>query len=219
MAVKRVIELTKKIQDFSKKVKFIGDIDIYGYFVTKLIQTIKARLEDGMESGINIDGRPFRKADPRPTNPVTIKLRDSKFKQGQSSQNPILHGEGKLAKSFRLHHRGEFGNATIILDKDDKYNQYGKHHNSGFKTGSTSIVPNATVPARKYWGIPKTWQSPNGTAYKKALAAFASDLKFNFYTYYSTTGKSGDPIKYNPKQVDNFVNEHIKGKVWKREGD
>ena len=76
MALQQVIELTKRVQDYAKKAKYVGDPDIYGGLSSNLVKTIKARLVDGIEKGINIEGGRFKKADPSPTNLVTKKLRE-----------------------------------------------------------------------------------------------------------------------------------------------
>ena len=182
MALQRIIKFTKRVQEFSKKAKNTGDVSIYGGLVTGIKQGLVERLQTGIDKGYNIDGKNFAKADPTPTNPVTRALRDNpKHKPGQSSGNPILHGRGNLRKSFMTEHRGKLGEAEIILLKDAVYEEYGKHHNSGFTQGSEDQwFSGSRVPQRKYWGIPKSWRSPNGSTYKKIMSAFASDLNCLF---------------------------------------
>jgi len=186
MALQQIIKLTKRVQEFSKKAANTGDVAIYGSLVTDVKQGIVARLKAGIDNGYNIDGHDFRKADPTPTNPATRALRDSKWKSGQSSSTPILHGSGKLRDSFIILHRGKRGEAEIFLEKDPIYSEYGKYHNNGFTQGEDQWFTGSRVPQRKYWGIPKTWRSPDGAMYKRVMAKFASDMKFLFGTYLDT---------------------------------
>jgi hypothetical protein len=184
MALKRIIKFTERVQEFSKKASNTGDVAIYSSLVAGIKRGLVERLQMGIDKGYNIDGQPFKKSDPSPTNPVTRAIRDSKLKPGQHSGTPILYGRGKLRDSFKLEHRGKLGEAEIILLKDPIYQKYGKHHNSGFtQDNENQLFPGSTVPARKYWGIPKSWQSPNGSTYKKIMAKFVSDMDFLFKTY------------------------------------
>ena len=186
MALKQIIKFTKRVQEFSNKAKNTGDAAIYGQLVDGFSISLKTRLQDGIDNGYNIDGKKFRKADPTPTNPTTIALRDSKLKPRQSSNTPILHGTGALRNSFTISHRGRLGDGELFLSKDSIYDKYGKYHNNGFTTGSGALIPNTVVPQRKYWGIPKSFRSPDGSAYKIIMAQFIRDLEFLFGTYLDT---------------------------------
>ena len=183
MALKQIIKFTKRVQEFSNKAKNTGDAAIYGQLVDGFSISLKTRLQDGIDNGYNIDGKKFRKADPTPTNPTTIALRDSKLKPRQSSNTPILHGTGALRNSFTISHRGRLGDGELFLSKDSIYDKYGKYHNSGFTQGEGQWFAGSSVPQRKYWGIPNSWRSPNGSTYKKIMAKFASDMNFQFKTF------------------------------------
>tara|TARA_Y100001963_G_scaffold153069_1_gene239075 strand:- start:6342 stop:6962 length:621 start_codon:yes stop_codon:yes gene_type:complete len=186
MALKQMMKFTENVAKACEKLSNTGDQAIYGRFVSETANALKDRLKWGIDNGRNIDGNPFRKADPNPTNSVTIALRDSKIKPRQSSNTPILHGTGALRESFVVSHRGKPGNGELFLVKDKVYSSYGKFHNSGFTTGSGSLVPNANVPQRKYWGIPKSFRAPNGTVYKRLMAELASNLRFHFGKFLDT---------------------------------
>ena len=168
MALQQIIKFTKRVQEAAGKAGNTGDVSIYGSLVTDIKRGLVERLQIGIEKGYNIDGHDFRKADPTPTNPATRAIRDSKWKPGQTSDTPILHGRGKLKNSFSISHRGKFGEAELFLEKDPVYRTYGKHHNNGFtQDNEDQWFTGSRVPQRKYWGIPKSWRSPDGSTYKK----------------------------------------------------
>lgn len=181
MALQSVIKLADRATKFAEKASNTGEQAMYGKFLQNVSNGIIARLQWGIDNGRNINGDPFKRSNPNPTREATINMRKSKSLQ--SPDTPILHGRGKLRDSFQM--TPIANNTKLKLNKDSIYDSYGKYHNSGFKTGGTSAIPNVNVPARKYWGIPKTWKE-GGTAYNTAMREFASILEFTFKTYLDT---------------------------------
>jgi len=190
MALKSVIKLADRATKFADIASNTGEEAMYGRFIKGVADGLIGRLQWGIDNGKNINGAPFKRSDPSPTREATIKMR--KAKPMHSPDTPILYGTGKLRDSFSV--TPTANNTKLKLDKNSAYNDYGKHHNSGFTTGSKSAIPNVPVPARKFWGIPRTWKE-GGTAYNKAMSDLASTLKFTFKTYLDT-GKIGVEFKF-----------------------
>ena len=153
-------KLALKMPDIMEK-----QINILGNFVNKAIQ-------DGIDSGVDIKGRPFKSLSTRSTTqlrsgstPLKSRgiLRKTK-KTPATGANPV----------FKIEMVGK-SQATLPMLKGKKVKrskagqQYGAFHNQkgGYTTSPSSAIPNRKVPQRQWFGISKS-VLPGGKDYKKS---------------------------------------------------
>ena len=157
----------KKNFSFKKLARKLPDIiqdnlNILGAHVNRAIQ-------DGIDSGKDIDGKSFsslKKSTKELRNGSTpLKrsgtLRKTKLiKATEKNQVFIIKMNGKSKKTLPT-----MGGRKVKRRGAGKF--YGAFHNEGYTTHSDSAIPNKDVPARKWFGIPKT-AMPGGSEWDKA---------------------------------------------------
>ena len=154
MAISRVI---KTLNNLSKAFSDIDD-DFFREGTKEYGEKIQDRLLDGLEGGYDIEGKTFKGL-----KKSTLNIRRSKGIKGDKILNArdgailgFLQGDS-LVKS---------GKVQVTLNHPP--HEYMTLQNEGFITGDNSMVPNKTVPARKWYGIPKTYRE-GGTQYELFL--------------------------------------------------
>ena len=155
--------------DYNKLARKIPEIiednlNILGAHINRAIQ-------DGIDNGTDITGKPFAKL----STDSTTKLR--------SGSSPLL-SEGVLRKTkltkatssnpvFTIKMNGKSKKTLPMLNgkkvKRKNTSFYGAFHNQkgGYRTSPKSAIPNKDVPQRKWFGIPDS-ALPGGTEYEKA---------------------------------------------------
>lgn len=167
MALKQMIKFTKNVAKIASEISNYADMDLYTNFRQRVVSAVVGRLQYGIDSSITIEGG-------RITG-IKDSTRMRRIQKRQDPDNPPLKGSGGLYNDFAMILKGR---TAVELSETPKYEEYGRFHNEGFdQTNSKQWHYGATVPKRKYWGIPKTWRSPGGTAYKRAMNDLALDLR------------------------------------------
>lgn len=155
MAISRVI---KTLNNLSKVFSDIDD-DFFREGTKEYGEEIQGRLLDGISGGYDIEGKTFKGL-----KKSTIDIR-RKFK-GNNRTNPLRESEG-LLKFLNSSNLIQSGKVQVMLNKPTE--EYMINQNEGFITGDKSLVPNKSVPPRKWYGIPKTYRE-GGTKYELFLS-------------------------------------------------
>ena len=155
MAIKRVI---KAINNLSKAFSDIDD-DFFREGTKEYGEEIQGRLLDGILGGYDIEGKTFKGL-----KESTIDIR-RKFK-GNPSTAILRESEG-LLNFLNSSDLIQSGKVQVMLNKPPE--EYMTLQNEGFITDDGSLVPNRSVRARKWYGIPKTYRE-GGTKYELFLS-------------------------------------------------
>ena len=162
MAISRVI---KTLNNLSKAFK----IDIGGDFFRERTKDygkkIQDRLVDGLEGGYDIEGHTFKG------------LEDSTFNirkyKGISGDKILNARDGAILGFLQGDNLVESGEVQVKLNNPP--HEYMTLQNEGFITDSKSMVPDKSVPARKWYGIPKTYRE-GGTQYELFLNKIIKEI-------------------------------------------
>ena len=127
----------------------VQDLNTVGNHINKAIQ-------DGIDSGKDIDGKGFE-----PLRPSTKAF----------GGNKPLDRTGNMRKTKKIPATRSKKSFIIQMDgKSKKGAYYGAYHNTGFtQTNPKQWFHGAKVPKREWFGIPKS-MFPGETAYQKAIA-------------------------------------------------
>jgi len=161
MAINRVI---KTLNNLSKAFK----IDIGGDFFRERTKDygkkIQGRLLDGILGGYDIEGKTFKGL-----KESTLNIR-KKFK-GTTGTSP-LRESGRLLDFLNSPDLIESGEVQVMLNNPTE--EYMTLQNEGFSpTGG--FLPGKSVPARKWYGIPKTYRE-GGTQYELFLNKIIKEI-------------------------------------------
>ena len=119
----------------------VADLNVKGNRINKAIQ-------DGIDSGKDINGKAFTKLEP-----TTIALGGKK----------PLKRTGKMSKTKKIPAKKGSLKFTLIAPTD-----YGAYHNTGFEqTNKKQWFYGSRVPKREWFGIPKSMH-PGGSEYVKS---------------------------------------------------
>lgn len=151
-------------------------------WMNMLMNHINKSIQDGIDKGVDIDGKPFA--------PVSQFTKNSKHdkqghkrileRSGRMRQTRLLRptptkmtfeivsGKFKSKSRWNVEYKGKKSSGTR---QKPKYN-YGAGHLNQHSTSPDSLIPNKSVPKRKWFGIPKD-MLPNGLQWKKF------ELQFN----------------------------------------
>ena len=160
MAISRVI---KTLNNLSKAFK----IDIGGDFFRERTKDygkkIQGRLLDGLKGGYDIEGHTFKGL-----KESTLNIRRSRRIRG----NKILNArDGAILGFLQGDNLVESGEVQVKLNNPP--HEYMTLQNEGFITGG--FLPGKTVPARKWYGIPKTYRE-GGTQYELFLNKIIKEI-------------------------------------------
>jgi len=151
-----------------------------------LARRMNLAIQEGIEKGVDIDGNSFKSL----SSDSTIPIRQA----GGYGEKPLLKTGGrskglrqtKLEPAttsnlkFKLKMVGKNKSSDVVFGRKVKRKKagvyYGAFHNQGYITSSKSMIPNKKVPARKWFGIPKSAQ-PKGKHYQKAMLELKLRLK------------------------------------------
>tara|TARA_R110000824_G_scaffold113666_1_gene263506 strand:+ start:21 stop:533 length:513 start_codon:yes stop_codon:yes gene_type:complete len=152
MAISRVI---KALNNLSKAFSDIDD-DFFREGTKEYGEKIQARLLDGLDGGYDIEGKTFKGLEDS-----TLNIR--KYK-GISGDRILNARDGAIQGFLRGENLIETGKVQVKLNNPP--HEYMTLQNEGFITGG--FLPGKTVPARKWYGIPKTYRE-GGTQYELFL--------------------------------------------------
>tara|TARA_Y100000593_G_scaffold41639_2_gene79837 strand:+ start:7333 stop:7896 length:564 start_codon:yes stop_codon:yes gene_type:complete len=180
MSINRVIKLMNDIRAFAED-GGLKDEDLreltgeYG-------EAIRQRLIDGVEGGYDIEGKQFRKLQPS-----TISIRRARG----ISHNDFLRDRHGGIRGF-LEGNDLFSSGKVQITLNKPYGEYMIHQNEGFTPTKIPVINNKnkvvyidneekkiSVPARKWYGIPKTYRE-GGTKYNEFLKKFVKRIEENF---------------------------------------
>ena len=152
-------KLSKKLPDI-----ITDNLNILGAHINRAIQ-------DGIDSGKDIEGNNFKK----------LKSSTKELREGSTPLKMRGHlRRTKLIKAteknpvFIIKMNGK-SQATLPTLRGKKVKRkksgqfYGAFHQEGYTTSSKSAIPGKRVPARKWFGIPKS-ALPGGSEWEKASA-------------------------------------------------
>ena len=127
----------------------VADLNAVGNHINKAIQ-------DGIDSGKDIDGGSFKSLEP-----ITVALGGKK----------PLDRTGNMRKTKKIPAtRAKKQFIIEMAGKSKKGAYYGAYHNTGFtQTNEKQWFHGAKVPKREWFGIPKS-MFPGEVAYQKAIA-------------------------------------------------
>ena len=161
MAIKRVI---KTLNSLSKAFSDIDD-DFFREETKEYGKKIQARLLDGLKGGYDIDGKTFKGL-----KKSTLNIRRSKGIKGDRILNAR---DGAIQGFLQGDDLIETGKVQVKLNNPP--HEYMTLQNEGFITDSKSMVPDRPVPARKWYGIPKTYRE-GGTQYELFLNKIIKEI-------------------------------------------
>ena len=157
MSIRRVIKLIGNIGDVARKHSKV-DNPLFREATRELGEEIQERLLQGLIGGYDIDGKTFKGL-----KKSTLNIRKT-FKKNTGT-SPLREGGG-LLKFLNSSDLVESGKVQVKLKSPTE--EYMTLQNKGFITDSESMVPDKFVPARKWYGIPKTYKE-GGTKYNEFL--------------------------------------------------
>jgi len=156
---------TKKNYSFGALQKKLSGIVITT--LNSLANNLNTDIQTGIDSGRDVNGKPF-KALEQSTVDIRLIRRDGLiplFRKGKPYKGS---GKGKLRKTKMTRPTSSKLSFEINMVGKNKGVAYGALHNEGFKTASTSMIPNKQVPAREWFGITKDFQK-KGKQYQNAM--------------------------------------------------
>ena len=148
----------KKLANKLEKI-IVQDLNTVGNHINKAIQ-------DGIDSGKDINGSSFR-----PLEPITVALGGKK----------PLDRTGNMRKTKKIPAtRAKKSFIIEMAGKSKKGRYYGAYHNTGFtQTNEKQWFYGSKVPKREWFGIPKS-MFPGVSAYEKAIAGRSLKIKSAF---------------------------------------
>ena len=161
MAISRVI---KALNNLSKSFSDIDD-DFFRERTKDYGEKIQGRLLDGVLGGYDIDGKTFKGLEKS-----TLNIR--KTLKHNTGTSPLREGGG-LLDFLNSSDLIQSGKAQVTLNNPTE--EYMTLQNEGFTTDSESMVSNKFVPARKWYGIPKTYKE-GGTKYELFLNKIIKEI-------------------------------------------
>jgi len=136
-----------------------------------MIRELNVQIQDTINTSTDIDGKPFAKL-----KKSTTSIRK---KRGQPAQPP-LKISGKMRKTkIKIATKTNLLFEIEMTGKSKKGVYYGSLHNKGFP--SKGMISEKTVPARKWFGIPKNYKK-GGARYEEARRAVRHNIKTSFDT-------------------------------------
>ena len=172
MSISRVIKLMKSVRNVADK-GGLKDEDLKS-LTLEYGEEIQQRLIDGFYGGYDINGKTFKKL-----KDSTIGIRQSR---GNHNDSILLESGGirRFLQSDNLFKH--VGKVQITLNKPPK--EYMLVHNEDHVVPSSKFsekfhTVGKFVPARKWYGIPKTYRE-GGTKYNEFLKKFVKRIEENF---------------------------------------
>ena len=133
--------------------------------INQLGKRINIKIGENLKNGVDLSGTKSHK----PLSPdSTIPIRN---RRGQGNKPLVI--SGKLEE--RKIKQATISNPVFEIEMTGKGRKgfiYGSLHQKGYTTAATSAIPNKKVPARKWFGIPKSCK-PGGKDWKKSVATTA----------------------------------------------
>ena len=160
MAISRVI---KALNNLSKSFSDIDD-DFFRERTKDYGEKIQDRLLDGIVRGYDTEGKTFKGLAKR-----TLANRRG---QGINHRRPLIAKNESILNFLQSSDLIQAGKVQVKLKPADD-NEYMFDHNEGFTTGG--FLPGKTVPARKWYGIPKTYKE-GGTQYELFLNKIIKEI-------------------------------------------
>tara|TARA_R100000808_G_C2146405_1_gene154323 strand:- start:1529 stop:2020 length:492 start_codon:yes stop_codon:yes gene_type:complete len=158
--------MAKKKFSYSKLAQQLPDI--MSFSLNQLGNKINKAIQDGVQSGKDINGAKFA-----PLSPVSKKLR----KKG----GPPLNVTGNMRQTKKIPATKKKHSFIIKMDakkgKNKRKVQYGAYHNQGYTNSPNSAFPGTKVPKREWFGIPKNMKPPNGKEFNKFVETFEAKIK------------------------------------------
>ena len=166
----------KKNYSFAKMSKEFPKIMAEG--ISSLGRGIQRAIQENIEKGVDIDGNSFDSLSPDSTIPIrnaggygSKPLIKTGGREKGLRQTKFTPASSKNLK-FKIEMVAKNKSEDVVYGRKVKRKasglHYGAFHNQGYITDSDSMIPNKKVPARKWFGIPKSAQ-PKGEHYKKAM--------------------------------------------------
>ena len=157
-----------------------------------MINHVNKSIQDNLDAGKDYKGKSFK-----PLKESTMKIKGHSkplINRGKSSQSNSLRST-KIKRATkddlvsRINMVGKAGNQSNVTGRNGKtYSvkrkkaayKIGAIHNVGYTTASTSMIPNKTVPARKWFGIPPQMQG-GGRQFNKFLDELITKVRKTGY--------------------------------------
>ena len=136
-----------------------------------MIRELNVQIQDTINTSTDIDGKPFAKLKKSTT--YIRKIRD------QSPQPPLKITETMRETKINIATKTNLLFEIEMTGKSKKGVYYGSLHNKGFI--SKGMISGKTVPARKWFGIPKNYKK-GGARYEEARRAVRHNIKTSFDT-------------------------------------
>ena len=135
-----------------------------------MIRELNLQIQDTINTSTDIDGKPFEKL-----KKSTTSIRK---KRGQKPHPPLKITGKMRGTKIKFATRADL---TFEIEMTGKHKgvYYGSLHNEGFT--SRGMISGKTVPARKWFGIPKEYKK-GGTRYEEARRAVRHNIKTSFDT-------------------------------------
>ena len=174
MSLRKVIKLLGKVGDAAREASNV-DSEFYKQVTMELGEEIRDRLLDGLVRGYDVNGNRFHNL-----KDSTINVR--RHPDVSISGKSPLRANGGIENFLQSKNLFTSGKLQVKLNNPPK--EYMIYQNEGFtptfipwipergkRKGELTFIPNKkgiSVPARKWFGIPKTYQE-GGTKYNKFL--------------------------------------------------
>ena len=182
MSLRRTVKLLGAIGDFARKRSRI-DNTFFREKTKELGEGIRNRLLDGLVSGYDINGHQFRSLEQS-----TIEIRGKKEWRTVTNSSPLRHTGG--IENF-LSSADLFTTGTMQVKLNSPPEEYMIAQNEGFTPSKIPIInkkdklvfikntKGINVPARKWFGIPKTYKE-GGTKYNEFLRKITKQYERDF---------------------------------------
>jgi hypothetical protein len=136
-----------------------------------MIRELNVQIQDTINTSTDIDGKPFKKL-----KKSTTSIRK---KRGQPAQPPLKITGKMRGTKIKIATKTNLLFEIEMTGKSKKGVYYGSLHNKGFT--SKGMISGKTVPARKWFGIPKNYKK-GGARYEEARRAVRHNIKTSFDT-------------------------------------
>ena len=136
-----------------------------------MIRELNMQIQDTVNTSTDIDGKPFEKL-----KKSTTSIRK---KRGQRPQPPLKITGKMRGTKIKFATIADLTFEIEMTGKSKKGVYYGSLHNEGFT--SKGMISGKTVPARKWFGIPKKFKK-GGSRYEEARRAVRHNLSTSFST-------------------------------------
>jgi len=131
-------------------------------------KNINDAIQNGIDIGLDIDDNRIE-----PLAPSTLAKRQAK---GQGTKPLDITGNMRKTKLTQASRSNQVYTIEMVGKSSRTGNVYGAFHNQGYTNSSRSRYPNAKVPKREWFGIPKQ-SKPGGSDYKKVMAQISLRLR------------------------------------------